>query len=300
MMTVRLYKYSDSLAPVHPSSTQGSLAALLRACLVSGYGTKEAAGWEELFTATPAEAVFRPTVGLERQCYRVGDPSAAANVAVINGYESMQDLTTGSGGWGGVNFGKQYSAGASQQWYVVADERTCWVFLQTNGGDFVAHGFGAFDSLVADNPWASFLSGHTLSTNLPTATTGTSLAISVDLGSATAQAILIHRPVMSVIPPGTGLGALGCASGVDGHGTFGKGPSGVAPTADWYLQPVFLSEYSSNTYYRHVAGVMRGLYYPLTFRPVSNGQTVTINGRDYLAINTVRGGQFLVDITGWS
>jgi len=38
MSTVRVYKSTDQGAPAHPSATRGSMAALLRACLVTGYG----------------------------------------------------------------------------------------------------------------------------------------------------------------------------------------------------------------------------------------------------------------------
>ncbi len=38
MSTVRVYRSTDPGAPPHPSATRGSMAALIRACLVAGYG----------------------------------------------------------------------------------------------------------------------------------------------------------------------------------------------------------------------------------------------------------------------
>ena len=50
-MTVRVYRWDDASAPVLTGEV-GKLAALLKACLVTGYGSKTAAGWSNPYSAT--------------------------------------------------------------------------------------------------------------------------------------------------------------------------------------------------------------------------------------------------------
>ena len=50
-MTVRVYRWDDSSAPVL-SGASAALTDLLSACLVSGYGSKAAAGWSQTVLAT--------------------------------------------------------------------------------------------------------------------------------------------------------------------------------------------------------------------------------------------------------
>jgi hypothetical protein len=51
-MTVRIYRSTDAGAPQLGTTNDGSLAIILKACLVTGYGTRLAAGWTALWEDT--------------------------------------------------------------------------------------------------------------------------------------------------------------------------------------------------------------------------------------------------------
>ena len=97
-MPVTVYRSTDSGAPLL-SNTNGSLIAVMRACLVDGYGTKAAAGWTAPFTGTNLIA-FRQGVGGNNRFLRVfdGGPDSSANrVAKVRAYEAMTAISTGTG-----------------------------------------------------------------------------------------------------------------------------------------------------------------------------------------------------------
>lgn len=91
-MPVNVYKATDAGAP-SLSGTVGSFIALLDACLVTGYGSKAAAGWTKPFIGTNT-AVFRPNGG-NRRYLQVDD--TAAVTSILRGYEAMTDAVTGTG-----------------------------------------------------------------------------------------------------------------------------------------------------------------------------------------------------------
>lgn len=148
-MTVRLYTSLDSGAPVL-NGTAGAFIAVLKACLVTGYGALPGAGWTEEFTGTNL-SVLRPGVG-NRHYFRIDDTNA--QYAIIKGYLAMTGVSTGTGPFPSstavVHMQKSFTADSTaRQWIVVADERTVhiahqWDSLSTWGkgrfysmGDFI-------------------------------------------------------------------------------------------------------------------------------------------------------------------
>ncbi len=73
MVAPTVYKSTDSSAPTI-SGTAGDLIAALYAILVTGYGSKAAAGWTRPYTGTN-KAVFQQGGGLGR-CLRIDDSNA--------------------------------------------------------------------------------------------------------------------------------------------------------------------------------------------------------------------------------
>src|ERR1044071_9131298 len=96
--SVTVYRSDDASAPVL-NANAASINSLLRACLVTGYGSKSAAGWSEPFTTSGNVAVFlmQNVSGCPRRYLRVDDSSANTTPeARIVSYESMSGLSSGT------------------------------------------------------------------------------------------------------------------------------------------------------------------------------------------------------------
>src|SRR5262245_61500636 len=169
MAQFTIYRSTDGSAPVLTGET-GKLVDLLDACLVNGYGSKTAAGWAIAFTGTSKRA-YRAASG-SRLYYRIQDDGPGAGTfkeARLTGYESMSDIDTGTGpfptsaqGVGSVAmYPVRKSAAAdstARAWVVIADARTCYVFVFTgdNANNQLAFGFGEFYSLVNSDAYNGF------------------------------------------------------------------------------------------------------------------------------------------------
>lgn len=86
-MTPITYRSDDTSAPTI-SGTAGALEAALYAILVTGYGSKAAAGWTRDFTGTN-KAVFRQGAGLQ---YSLRIDDADARLARVRGYKTIADV----------------------------------------------------------------------------------------------------------------------------------------------------------------------------------------------------------------
>lgn len=92
---VTTFSSSDANAPIL-TNTAGSLKHLLKACLVTGYGTKTALGWEVAFESTDLKtAVFRSTDATgHKACLRVNNTTT--NTAKISAYQTMTSVDAGT------------------------------------------------------------------------------------------------------------------------------------------------------------------------------------------------------------
>lgn len=159
-MTVRVYRSSDASAPALRGNTPGDLINLLDKCLVTGYGSKTAAGWTKPFTGTNV-AVFRQGAGSSGCYLRVDDTSTSATNrgARVKGYEVMTDVNTGTpqpfpteaqkpgGGFWWTKYSSSTAANP-REWIVWADERLFYIYIdnypegttQENNNGFYAFG----------------------------------------------------------------------------------------------------------------------------------------------------------------
>lgn len=131
-MTVRYYLSSDVGAPVLTGAI-GSGIAVLKGCLVTGYGSRAAAGWTEEFTGTNI-SVLRPSLG-NRHYFRIEDTFGDA--ISIKGYATMSAVSTGTDTFpASTSFffmKKSITADATPRgWFVVADGKTVWFVTQYN------------------------------------------------------------------------------------------------------------------------------------------------------------------------
>ena len=198
-MTVRVFKSSDAGAPPLRGNTPGDLLAVLEACLVTGFGSKAAAGWTKPFS-TASVAVFKQGIGSNGMHMRVDDSmlqtAANARAARIVGYENMSDINTGtpsafpstsqlSGGlwWYTMNTGSEAwgARDVARPWMVLADESFLWLYI----GSTVASGaalnstdyrelyfFGDINAYGSADVFATVLSGATVSSGSSSSTYG--------------------------------------------------------------------------------------------------------------------------------
>lgn len=168
-MAFTAYSSADASAPTL-DGTVGSLIDVLDACLVDGYGAKTAAGWAKSFSGTN-KAAYRPPAGT-RFYLRVQDdgPGAGgAREARVTGYETMSDVDTGGGLFGGeissafVVWRKSNTADSTARaWLVYADGRTVYIFIATgdSSGVYMSYAFGDFYSIASGDAYNCLIIGR--------------------------------------------------------------------------------------------------------------------------------------------
>ncbi|UOO93576.1 hypothetical protein [Vitreoscilla stercoraria] len=151
MSIPKFFQSTDAGAPVLTASA-GSLNALLKACLINGYGDKPSAGWELVFENQTNHQLVVRSVNIESDqcCYQFTDNNSA--YTTISGYDNWND----NGGINPFNTSntryilKRSAALVSGAlgWVVIADDKSCWLVivsaeslncLSTFFGDY--HGF---------------------------------------------------------------------------------------------------------------------------------------------------------------
>ena len=126
-MPVTLYRSTDDDAP---ALTKSNLSLILKACLVTGYGSKPGAGWTMPYEdAAAGKRVFAPAKSGELDSYlRVADQSGVSRVAA---YRQMSDIDNGEAI---LELATPYKHGQSKQWsgrwVVVASARSVIVWVE--------------------------------------------------------------------------------------------------------------------------------------------------------------------------
>ena len=138
-MTVRVYRSTDAGAPTF-NNAPGNVTALLKACLVTGYGSKPAAGWTNPYSGSNVE-VFRQGAGNLRYLW-VDDslPSSTYPYQTLyRGFEVMGSASVGSGGFPSSTqpFSVPRSSGGSvastpHGWALIATEKFFYFFWGTS------------------------------------------------------------------------------------------------------------------------------------------------------------------------
>ena len=298
-MAFTIYRSTDGSAPSLTGQT-GKLVDLLDACLVNGYGAKSAAGWAKAFSGT-SKAAYRAPSGA-RMYYRVQDDGPGAGTfkeARITGYESMSDVDTGTNPFPtaaqGVGSVAMYVARKSaaadstaRAWIVVADARTCYVFILTGdvANTYLAFGFGEFYSMVNSDAYNGFVVGRT-SENSATATVDKLDQLDTTIGNQTN--IAVPR----------GHSGTGTSVRMNRHGDSSKSASstlvGTLPYTNpadggLYLSPIWLADPTTSPA-NGIRGRMRGFW--LELHAASNfadGDTFTgvgdVNGKTFLMLKS--------------
>jgi hypothetical protein len=273
MTTTRKYFSTDTGAPIVERLTMGSLLAALRACLVTGYGTKSGAGWTEEYTGTNKAAFRNSASSGGTGCFvRFEDSSAASGrPCSIQTFASMSDIDTGVAGTL-VHYlhrspAEPNGGGANPiRWAVFADEQTFYVGVTQllSGTNHVSYFAGAGDtaSVVPLDAYRYFAAGQNTPSFLSTESTFLHVGngkSGLGLTVATNQGLTLGRDY-------TGIGAA------SPHGVVHPGYSGVTyylgdnlwpprpslNAADEAAMPAFIARG------RVIRGQLRGLYLPIS------------------------------------
>ncbi|BCL59975.1 hypothetical protein DGMP_06680 [Desulfomarina profundi] len=289
----KIYRWDDTDAPIG-NGARGSLINILKACLVDGYGSKQAAGWTMPFVnAAGSQAAFRnnPTSGTGFFLH-VDNESPTDYYQYqnkIQAYESMSDYQTGLGQF---NSGTQWyflpstvvnGDASPRPWLIIADDRCFYLWSwasktdNTVGaadyqtpflffGDIICRdqndtwgcvlNADASVSLYSNNPWAMYASGTagSASWRAPRKADGT--------GSAW-QLAMIHGGGPCNTPPGN----------------FGLPYTQGGPL---YLSRPFFNDGVAYTFRGHLPG----LYFPChSGFPFDNFQELDVDGKTMMAVN---------------
>lgn len=128
---VKVYKWDDVGAPAL-DKTAGCMMTIFKACLVTGYGTKEPAGWTMPYEDTAAKVkVMRPEVGPRTDFYlRLSADTGTEMAAQV--YQNMTDVNTGDLKLQ-CNTGFKYAKSTITKWFLVASTRGFWFFCDQTG-----------------------------------------------------------------------------------------------------------------------------------------------------------------------
>lgn len=152
---VKVYKWDDIGAPVL-DKTAGCMMAIFKECLVTGYGTKDGAGWTMPFGDAEAEVkVLRPEVGPHTDFYlRLSADTGTELAAQV--YLNMTDTSTGDlklQCTGDFKYAKRNNFG---KWLLVASSRGFWFFCQQRvSGDINKRGAYFFCGDTTRNSFGS-------------------------------------------------------------------------------------------------------------------------------------------------
>jgi len=277
----KLYRSSDPGAPVL-NGQPGSLAAVLDAVLVDGYGSgpsaKEPLGWLRAFSGTNKRAYRNDPALHSGQFLRIDD--GQGRFALIDGYESMSSADAGSVRFDTVSsaWTKSNQADSSpRDWYVVGTSASFYVSFSFQPSAAQAWFAGDYIPL---NPQDISRFGYSVSAAASYAAGGGLFFPSLGRGLRVSRAssglvgsghLLYHRLLMS------------------GSGNYGSsGFSYPLPTTNGiFLERALLNENSQSA-----AGLPRGVM-PGVWAPDHNVAALYENGSVYSGFADLPGTQLL-------
>ena len=126
-----IYNSLDASAP-QLTIAAGTLKTILKACLVTGYGSKPAAGWEIAWADDVANKIAirskNPT-STKSVLLVKDDAAASATVTAYTGWDSTEN--TGNGQFATGYFVKQWDTEFTPNWVVIATDKFFYLFVQT-------------------------------------------------------------------------------------------------------------------------------------------------------------------------
>lgn len=161
-----IYNSLDANAP-QLTIEPGTLKTILKACLVTGYGNKPAAGWEMALEDADANKV----------AFRSKNPTSIKSVLLIDDGQAYHAAVTAYKDWDsakntGVDkfasgyFVKRWNGGFTPNWVVMATDKFFYLFVQTESSSKtmrVMSGFGDAISLRTDRAYGALLASSSTS-----------------------------------------------------------------------------------------------------------------------------------------
>lgn len=165
---VTLFQSTDESAPQLTASA-GSLKTILKACLVTGYGDKQALGWESAYEDSTYIA-FRSKHNKASKCW-ISVDNQYERAAVVTGYHEMSAKNTGENQFGEGLVQLLSNSSENAPWVLVGHERGFCLLVRSalynpNRCSQMIY-FGDFCSIAPDDTRNCILckSGHELSVN---------------------------------------------------------------------------------------------------------------------------------------
>lgn len=142
----QIYHSSEPNAPVLDPVNRQNYLQVLRACLVTGFGSRAPAGWSEPLTPDSNRAVIRPAVGSNGAPYYQLHASAVSGGLHVAQWGDIVSLDGGTILHSAYVWGASSTAGST--WVVLANDRTC-LFYQNSGSYQRVFLIGKLVSLLA-------------------------------------------------------------------------------------------------------------------------------------------------------
>ncbi len=280
-----VYRWDDGNAPVARGERR-SLCDILHACLVTGYGSKAAAGWtREYVNATFDKAAFRnnPATGTGFYLQVDGAGSAVAYQSLCRAFEVMTDETNGLYPFAAAEQVATASAAGTtaRPWILVADDRAfwffCWGSLTANPVDaslqFSQLYFGDLVSRYAVDPYGCAIAAvHSV------AYSGPKLNVMFAPSVAAGNALAIPRPIAGTAAP---FLAAPIRAGGPGSADY-PGGAGLTYTAgdQILVSRPHVNDGAAYTF----RGFLPGYYYPCHALAFGQWATVAADGKSFLSI----------------
>lgn len=300
-MTVRVYRWDDASAPVLTGQA-GSRAALLKACLVTGYGSNTAAGWSNPYAATNIEAFTNSSTGGTGYGILVTDTNA--QYASMVGYESItgggvltnQFPTSAQVATGLVIFSSVTADATPRPWLLVADEKRFYLWIGhnvTTTTGLATTGYaqlffaGDLIGLNAADPYRFMVVGG--ATAAATTNYVGGIASNVNNGLTVQGHYLARNYAGATISKPCGKTASNLQTGVTIMGTAGVSyPDQVS--GGMLLSKVYVND--ADTSYQ-IRGLMPGLFNPLHNLPGNPGDVFSgvgpLSGKSFILLDVPSG-----------
>ena len=288
-MTVNIYKSNDASAPTL-NGTAGSLVNVLYACLVTGYGSKGAAGWAREFTGTN-KAAFRASSGNR---FRLLVDDTGTQEARLVAYETMTDVDTGTNPFpttaqlsGGIFCRKSNTADATTRaWMVVASDVMVYVFIDSGSAstDWSAaptaanlsgcFGFGDFVSYKSGDTYNTIIFGAVATST----SVGQMANKSQQNGFTSISGHWVARPYTGVAGSAVcakcGILSQNTGSVIGVSSSWGPYPDPI--TGGLLVSPLGVAEAGASGFL--LRGVLPGLWEPMHNLPANHADTFSGSG----------------------
>jgi hypothetical protein len=159
------------------------------------------------------------------------------------------------------------------------------VILEGYYGNII-HGFGEFHSIMPNDPYNSFFSGHADSNSLPDDDETLGLHYTNAVGAGT-YGLEFHRSASGEFAPNGHIVSVGGAH-IMGNERYFSSLESANTGLGFYLSPCYVAcDTATEKGLKLVRGKLRGMYQPLAYKPM-NHQDVHVDpetGKSYLCVH---------------